>query len=294
MSEHFGEVLTAMVTPFDKNLEVNMKKVRELANYLIDNGSDGLVVLGTTGEVPTLTKKEKISILENVVDEVGENATIVAGTGSYSTYDSIDLTKKAESIGVDGIMLVGPYYNKPPQAGLYQHYSMIAQETSLPIMVYNVPSRTSKNIEPDTIKKLSKIDNIIAVKEASGDAAQIATISRKTADDFYVYSGDDNFTLPTLAVGGQGIISVASHLAGNEIKNMIKAFKTGNIEQASKLNQKLGELFSGIFITTNPIPVKAALNMTGMEVGSLRPPLIELDNAKKQKLKKILQNQNLI
>ncbi|MFW6270020.1 MAG: 4-hydroxy-tetrahydrodipicolinate synthase [Bacillota bacterium] len=294
MYDHFGEVLTAMVTPFNDNLEVNYERVRELASYLVENGSDGLVVLGTTGEVPTLNKDEKISILETVVDEVGDKAKIVAGTGSYSTYASIELTQKAEKIGVDGIMLVGPYYNKPPQEGLYKHYSMIAEKTELPVMIYNVPGRTSRNIEPDTVARLSRIDNIIAVKEASGDIAQVAEISRKTDDDFYIYSGDDNITLPALSVGGQGIVSVASHVAGNQIKEMVKSYKNGNIEEASNLNKKLGPLFSGIFITTNPIPIKAALNMKGINVGSLRPPLIELDDDKKMKLQEILNNLNLI
>ncbi|MFW5998652.1 MAG: 4-hydroxy-tetrahydrodipicolinate synthase [Halanaerobiaceae bacterium] len=294
MYDHFGEVLTAMVTPFNDDLEVNYERVRELASYLVENGSDGLVVLGTTGEVPTLNKDEKISILETVVDEVGDKAKIVAGTGSYSTYASIELTQKAEKIGVDGIMLVGPYYNKPPQEGLYKHYSMIAEKTELPVMIYNVPGRTSRNIEPDTVARLSRIDNIIAVKEASGDIAQVAEISRKTDDDFYIYSGDDNITLPALSVGGQGIVSVASHVAGNQIKEMVKSYKNGNIEEASNLNKKLGPLFSGIFITTNPIPIKAALNMKGINVGSLRPPLIELDDDKKMKLQEILNNLNLI
>ena len=204
------------------------------------------------------------------------------------------MTKKAEEIGVDGIMLVGPYYNKPPQEGLYRHFSMIAEKTSLPVMIYNVPSRTSRNIEADTVARLSEIDNIIAVKEASGDIAQVAEISRKTDDDFNIYSGDDNLTLPALSVGGQGVISVASHVAGEEIKNMIQTYKAGNINKATEINKKLGPLFSGIFITTNPIPIKAALDMKGLEVGSLRPPLIDLDEEKRGKLKNILNQMNLI
>ncbi|MFW5992103.1 MAG: 4-hydroxy-tetrahydrodipicolinate synthase, partial [Halanaerobiaceae bacterium] len=208
----FGELLTAMVTPFDKNLEVNVKKARELAAYLVENGSDGLVVLGTTGEVPTLSFAEKVNLLEEIIDEVGDKATIVAGTGSYSTRASIDLTRKAEELGVDGIMLVTPYYNKPPQSGLYNHFKMIAEKTSLPVMIYNVPGRTSRNIEPDTIKHLSEIDNITAIKEASGDIDQISIMTRFLPDNFSVYSGDDNLTLPVLAVGGVGVVSVASHL----------------------------------------------------------------------------------
>ena len=294
MTEHFGDLLTAMVTPFDENLEVDYDKCRELANYLIENGSDGLVILGTTGEVPTLSKEEKIKILETVVDEVGDQANIVAGTGSYSTQSSIELTKKAEKIGVDGIMLVGPYYNKPPQEGFYNHFKSVADQTSLPVMVYNVPGRTAKNIGVNTIKRLSKIDNIIAVKEASGNMNQISEIARSVSDDFYVYSGDDNMTLPLLSVGGQGVISVAAHIIGPQIKEMITAFKNGENKKAAALNKKLGPIFSGIFITTNPIPIKAALNMKGIDVGSLRPPLIDINQSEKEILKNIMQDLDII
>ncbi len=294
MIKHFGEVLTAMITPFNENLEVNLEKVREIASYLVDNGSDGLVVLGTTAEVPTLTNEEKISILKTVVDEVGDRVHIVAGTGSYSTSESIEMTKKAEKIGVDGIMLVVPYYNKPPQEALFNHFKMVAAKTSLPIMLYNVPSRTSRNLEAKTVSRLAKIDNIIAVKEASGDLPQVSDITRITDDDFYVYSGDDGLTLPILSVGGQGVVSVASHLVGNDIEKMIAAFKKGDVQTAIKLNKKLGPIFKGIFITTNPIPVKAALNMVGKNIGSPRPPLLELNHSEKEVLQGILQRANLL
>ncbi len=290
----FGEVITAMVTPFTENLEVDYGKAGELANHLLENGSDSILVLGTTGEVPTLSKNEKLKLFETVVEQVGDRAPVIAGTGSYSTADSIEMTKKVEEIGVDGILVVVPYYNKPPQDGLYQHYKMIAEETSLPVIIYNVPGRTSRNIEPETISKLAEIDNIIAVKEASGNIAQVAIISRLTeGKDFSILSGDDNMTLPVLSVGGQGVVSVASHLVGNDIKKMIGYFKEGNIEKAIAINKKLGPVFEGIFINTNPIPVKAALNMIGINVGSLRPPLLELDEDKKGELRKILNDLNL-
>ncbi|WP_353622128.1 4-hydroxy-tetrahydrodipicolinate synthase [Halocella sp. SP3-1] len=294
MMKHFGDVLTAMVTPFTEELTVDYDMVRKLARYLINNGSDGLVVLGTTGEVPTLSFEEKVEILKTVVDEIGDSSTIVAGTGSYSTSDSIRLTQKAEEIGVDGIMLVTPYYNKPPQDGLYKHFKLIAAETSLPVILYNVPGRTSRNIEVDTVQRLAMIDNIIAIKEASGDLEQVSTLCRTLPDDFYIYSGDDGLTLPTLSVGGQGIISVAAHLVGNEIKEMVTAFKAGKIEKAIKLNKYLGVIFSGVFINTNPIPVKAALNMIGMNVGGVRPPLVNLTADENSKLNQILQDLNLI
>lgn len=290
----FGELLTAMVTPFDENLEIDLKQTRKIATYLVDNGSDGLVVLGTTGEVPTLSFEEKVRILEVVVDEVGDRATIVAGTGSYSTRASIEMTVKAEEIGVDGIMLVTPYYNKPPQTGLYNHFKMIAEKTSLPVMVYNVPGRTSRNIEPGTVKRLSEVDNIIAIKEASGDLDQVSTMTRILPDDFNVYSGDDNLTLPILAVGGTGVVSVASHLIGKDIKKMIESFKVGKVKEAARLNKEMGEIFKGIFINTNPIPVKEALKMTGLDAGKVRPPLVSLTQNEKDILQKILENYNLL
>lgn len=290
----FGEVLTAMITPFKDNGEVNYKKVRELADYLINNGSDGLVVLGTTGEVPTLTKKEKLNILKEVVDEVGDSGKVVANTGSYSTAESMKMTVEAEKIGVDGVMAVVPYYNKPPQSGLYNHFYKIAISSDLPVMIYNVPGRTSKNIEIDTVKKLAKIDNIKAIKEASGDLDQVANLCAQLDNDFYVYSGDDNLTLPILSVGGHGVVSVAAHLVGTEIKNMIKLFKKGELNKAINLNKKLLSIFKGMFITTNPIPVKEALNITGMDVGNPRSPLVSLSDKEKTELKEILKKSNLI
>ncbi len=294
MLENFGEVMTAMVTPFTSNLDVDYKNVRKLASYLVENGSDSILVMGTTGEVPTLEKDEKVELLKVVVDEVGDRANVVAGTGSYSTAASIEMTRKAEDIGVDGIMLVVPYYNKPPQDGLFKHFKMVAEKTSLPVMIYNVPGRTSRNIEPETVNKLAKIDNIIAIKEASGNLGQVAQICRLTDDNFYVYSGDDNLTLPTLSVGGYGVVSVASHLVGKEIKKMITNFKEGNTEKAIEINKKLGPVFEGIFINTNPIPVKAALNMIGINAGILRPPLLELKDSEKKILKGILNNLDLL
>ncbi|OCL27159.1 4-hydroxy-tetrahydrodipicolinate synthase [Orenia metallireducens] len=290
----FGEVLTAMVTPFNEDLTINYEQAVGLANYLVDNGSDGLVVLGTTGEVPTLSSKEKVKLLEVIVEAVGDKAKIIAGTGSYSTQASIDFTKEAEEIGVDGVMLVTPYYNKPPQEGLYNHFKMVAEATDLPIMLYNVPGRTSRNIEPETIVKLAEIDNIIAVKEASGNLDQVIKIRSLTDDNFKIYSGDDSLTLPILSIGGEGVVSVASHLVGNEIKAMISDFKAGKIKEAAQQNAKLNKLFSTMFISTNPIPVKAALNLVGKEVGGLRPPLVELTEELEERLKSVLQEYDLV
>lgn len=295
MYKSFGNLLTAMVTPFDKKLNVDYTKVKQLAKKLVDQGNDGLVILGTTGEVPTLTFQEKLEILRNVVSEVGDQANVIAGTGSYSTKASIKLTQEAEKIGVDGIMVVVPYYNKPPQYALYNHFKEIAESTKLPVMIYNVPSRTSRNIEPETVKKLvTEIDNIIAIKEASGDLGQVAKLSLIKKDDFYIYSGDDMLTMPIMSLGGEGVVSVAGHVAAKEIKEMITLYKEGNPVQSCKLNKKLIPVYEAMFIDTNPIPVKEAVNLTGFDVGIPRPPLYKLKEDKKEKLAKVLKDAELI
>ncbi|MBM7557871.1 4-hydroxy-tetrahydrodipicolinate synthase [Halanaerobacter jeridensis] len=291
---NFGEVLTAMVTPFNEDESVNYKQAGELAEYLVNNGSDGLVVLGTTGEVPTLTTAEKEELLEVVVDRVGERATIIAGTGSYSTAESIEMTKKAEEIGVDGAMLVTPYYNKPPQRALDNHFRLVAQETELPIILYNVPSRTGRNLDPETVAKLSQVENIVAVKEASGDVSQATKINALTDESFDIYSGEDCLTLPILSVGGTGVISVASHLVGSEIKEMVQAYKAGNVEKAKDKNASLQQIFNAMFISTNPIPVKSALQMVGRGVGPVRPPLLDLEENLKNDLKNVLSEKGLL
>lgn len=286
---NFGNVLTAMVTPFKDNLSVDYEKAQELALYLIENGSDGLVISGTTGESPTLTSEEKLNLFKTVKDTVGNKAIVIGGTGNYCTNESIEFTKKAEKTGIDGCMLVGPYYNKPPQEGLFRHFKAIAENTSLPVIVYNVPSRTACNIEAETIIRLSAIKNIVAVKEASGNFEQIAKISKETDDDFLIYSGDDSMTLSILALGGTGVISVASHVAGKEIAEMIKGYKDGNVSKAKDLHLKLMSLFKALFMTTNPIMVKAAVNLKGLNVGGLRLPLISATEEQINKLKKVME-----
>ncbi|MCK8823483.1 4-hydroxy-tetrahydrodipicolinate synthase [Fuchsiella alkaliacetigena] len=290
----FGEVLTAMVTPFTADLEVNYEAAADLANYLVENGSDGILVLGTTGEVPTLSKEEKFNLVETVVEAVGEKAKVLVGSGSYSTQASIEMTQQVSQLEIDGVMLVGPYYNKPPQAGLYEHFKQIAQSTELPVMLYNVPGRTSKNIEAQTIAKLAEIDNIVAVKEASGDVQQAAEINQLTAADFDIYSGDDGMTLPILSIGGSGIVSVAAHLVGDQIKEMIGLHRAGQVEAAAQLNAELFPIFKKIFITTNPIPVKKALNLLGKEVGPVRPPLVEATQEQEEILKTLLADYDLL
>ena len=270
----YGEVLTAMVTPFNEDLSVNYGAVKRLARYLVENGSDGLVICGSTGESPVLTHEEKLAIIETVRDEVGGEACLIAGTGTNDTRASIELTEKVSKLGIDGLLLVGPYYNKPPQEGFYQHFKAIAKCTDLPVMIYNVPGRTGKNIEAETIARLAEIENIVAVKESSGDLNQISQIRRLTSPDFALYSGDDSMTLPVLSIGGVGVVSVASHIIGREIKEMITLFKAGKVAEAAKAHARLLPMFQGIFVTANPIPIKWLLNEIGMPVGPVRPPLI--------------------
>ena len=290
-----ARVLTAMVTPFDQNLNVDYQKAAELAKRLVATGSDGLVVAGTTGESPTLSNEEKLKLFKTVVEAVGDNTLVLAGTGSNCTKSTIELTKAAEDTGVDGVMLVTPYYNKPPQAGMYKHFGDVAKATKLPILLYNVPGRTSCNMLPDTICKLGDdFENIVAVKEASGMLDSVAEIRSKAKKDFIIYSGDDNLTLPVMAVGGDGIVSVASHVAGLMMQEMIAAFLAKDTLKAAELHRKLLPLFKVIFISTNPIPIKAAMGLVGLPCGSLRPPLVDISNADLEAVKGVMKSLSLI
>ncbi|RBP95303.1 4-hydroxy-tetrahydrodipicolinate synthase [Cytobacillus firmus] len=272
----FGRVSTAMVTPFDHKGHIDFPKTTQLINHLIENGTDSLVIAGTTGESPTLTKEEKLALFKHAVKVADKRVPVIAGTGSNNTYESIELTKKAEQIGVDAIMIVAPYYNKPNQEGLYQHFKAIAENTSLPVMVYNIPGRSSVNILPETIIRLSEIPNIAAAKEASGDLNAMAKIIANTDDDFMLYSGDDGLTLPCMAIGGTGIVSVASHVIGNEMQEMITAYLNGENEKAAKIHQKILPVMEGLFAAPSPVPVKTALQLRGLDVGSVRLPMVPL------------------
>ncbi|MFN7249832.1 MAG: 4-hydroxy-tetrahydrodipicolinate synthase [Anaerobacillus sp.] len=276
---NFGHLLTAMVTPFDQEGKIDFEATRVLVNYLIDNGTDGIVVAGTTGESPTLSIEEKAELFAFVVEVVSGRATVIAGTGTNCTATSIHLTEIASKAGVDGIMLVAPYYNKPNQEGLYLHFKTIAASTHLPVMLYNIPGRSGVNIKVETIVRLSQIENIVAVKEASGDLEAMATIIQNTPDDFYLYSGDDGLTLPVLAIGGHGVVSVSAHIIGNEMKQMITAFQNGDSQKAASLHRELLPIIKTMFIAPNPAPVKAALEMFGQNVGSVRLPLVPLSES---------------
>lgn len=293
---YFGRLLTAMVTPMNDDYSVNYEKAADLAEYLINNGSDGIVVAGSTGESATLSDEEKLELFKVVANRVNKRAFVIAGTGSNDTLKSVELTKKAEQTGVDGIMLVGPYYNKPTQEGFYQHFSMISKATNLPVIVYNVPGRTASNILPETVLRLATdIKNIVALKEAAGSIEQAATLRRLLPEDFTLYSGDDELTLPMMAVGANGIISVAGHVVGKQMQEMMSAFESGDVKKATQLHLKLVEFFRVSFIVTNPIPIKTAVSIASkIDCGTLRLPLVPIDAENKDKIYKVMKNLNLL
>jgi len=266
-----------MVTPFNEEGAVDYDQAKKLAIALLNSGSEGLVVVGTTGESPTLLREEKVRLFSEVKSAVGQQGTVIAGTGSNSTAVAIETTREAERIGVDACLLVVPYYNKPTQDGLYQHFKTIAQSTSLPCILYNVPSRTVTSLSADTIIKLSYIDNIIGIKEASSNLDQVSKVISNANEGFLVWSGNDSDTLPILALGGYGVISVASHLVGNQIRGMIDSFISGKVAEAAGIHRRLLPLVNALFIVSNPIPLKYALNYVGFNAGKSRLPLTELD-----------------
>ncbi len=296
MSEQsFGKVITAMVTPFDKEGNINYEMAEKLAVHLVNNGSDSLLLSGTTGESPTLSWSEKSQLFQVVKKAVGSKAKVLAGTGANSTQHAIEMTEKVAKMGLDGSLQVVPYYNKPPQEGLYEHFKKIAESVvNFPIILYNIPGRTGQNMSPETIAKLAEINNIIAIKEASGNLEQACKIRRMTEPSFLIYAGDDFLTLPLLTVGGIGVISVASHLVGTQMQQMIAAFNNNQGSKASEINVELFPLFKVLFCTTNPIPIKAALNLQGWQVGSVRLPLVELSETLTEEVKVVLEKLSLI
>lgn len=272
--DYFGEILTAMVTPFTSSGQVDWPALDILVEHLLANASDALVVTGSTGEAATLSTEEKLQIYAHVVAKVGDRAKVIAGTGTNDTQETIELTRRAQAVGVHGIMLVAPYYNKPPQNALYAHFKAVADACDLPILIYNVPGRTACNILPATILRLAKVNNIFGVKEASGNLDQVSEIAAVAPADFVIYSGDDSLTLPILSVGGYGVVSVASHLIGCQLKQMVQAYKRGDVLQAQRLHAEVFPVCKAMFVTSNPIPLKAALNMIGIGVGKPRLPLL--------------------
>ena len=288
--KELGRLITAMVTPFDEKGEVDYEQAKKLALALLASGSDGVLVVGTTGESPTLVRAEECRLFREIKEAVGGKGSVIAGTGSNSTAEAVEATREAEKIGVDACLLVVPYYNKPTQEGLYQHFKTVAESTSLPCIMYNVPSRTVVNMTAETVIRLSKIDNIIGVKEASGNLEQSARIIQETGDDFFVWSGNDQDTFPIMAIGGYGIISVISHLVGKQIKQMIDSFIGGKIAEAAAIHRNLLPLVNAMFMVSNPIPVKYAVNQVGFRVGKLRLPLTEPDEKTAAVIKDTLKN----
>lgn len=272
-----GRLITAMITPFDESGAVDYKEAGRLATALVDSGSDGLVVTGTTGETPTLSIDEKIGMYEAVRNAVGDRADVIAGTTTYNTADSVMMTREAEALGVDAILMTVPSYNKPPQEGLYQHFKTIADSVALPCVLYNIPSRTSVNMTAETTVRLSRIENIVGTKEASSDLVQINKIIRDADGDFKVWSGNDDETFPIMCAGGYGIVSVASHIVGSQIKAMMGMILEGDIESAAAEHLRLLDLFKILFIVSNPIPVKHCVGKAGFNVGQPRLPLTPPD-----------------
>jgi 4-hydroxy-tetrahydrodipicolinate synthase len=292
---NFGRVITAMVTPFKEDGAVNYAVAEELAAHLAENGSDALVICGTTGESPTLTWEEEYELFQVVQKAVAGKAKVIAGTGSNSTKEAIAATQKAAKIRVDGSLQVVPYYNKPPQEGLYQHFASVAQSCpDLPLILYNIPGRTGQNLQPETVARLAEIPNIVAIKEASGNLDAASQIRRLIPAEFQIYAGDDSLTLPLLSVGGAGVISVASHLVGKQLQQMIQAFENGQTKVATDIHLQLFPLFKALFCTTNPIPIKAALKLQGWDIGSTRPPLSHLPDSDRQMLEAVMKQLTLI
>jgi 4-hydroxy-tetrahydrodipicolinate synthase len=291
--QSLGRLITAMVTPFDDKGDVDYEQAKRLASALLDSGSDGVLVVGTTGESPTLVREEEIRLFADVKSTIGGRGTIIAGTGSNNTAEAIATTKEAERIGVDACLLVVPYYNKPSQEGLYQHFRTIAESTNLPCILYNVPSRTVISLSADTVVRLSQIDNIIGIKEASGNLDQVSRIITDTREGFLVYSGNDNDTLPILALGGYGVISVASHLVGNQMKEMISSAIEGRTGKAAQIHRYLLPLFNAMFVVSNPVPIKYALNHVGFNVGNPRLPLTPLDDKSAAAIEAVLKNHRI-
>lgn len=277
-----GRVSTAMITPFLPDGSIHFEMVAKLIEHLIATGTDSLVVCGTTGESPTLTSQEKIDLIRFTVETVNNRIPVIAGTGSNSTRDSIQLTKLAEEAGVNGIMLVSPYYNKPDQRGMYEHFKSVANETNLPILLYNIPGRSVVNMLPETVLKLSEIPNIQAIKEAGGNLEQMSDIIAGSLPDFAVYSGDDGLTLPLLSIGGVGVVSVASHVVGDDMQKLIKAFEEGRHQDAATIHHALLPLIRALFANPNPVPVKYALGKLGLDVGPVRLPLVHMTDDEKK------------
>lgn len=286
-----GEVITAMVTPFDENLQVDYVALEKLVEHLINNGSDGIVIAGTTGESPTLTHEEELQLLAFVKEKAKGRVKIIMGAGSNSTQTAVEMSKKVEAAGADAILTVVPYYNKPSQKGMYEHFAAIAKAVSLPIVLYNIPGRTGVNMCAETVAKLANdFSNIVALKQSNSDMDLVSDLKILCPDDFAIYSGDDSLTLPMLALGGHGVVSVASHYVGKDIKEMITSFKAGDVKTATEKHLSLYPLFKKIFMLPNPVPIKEVLSNIGIIKKYVRLPLVTMDEDEKEEVYKIVNN----
>jgi 4-hydroxy-tetrahydrodipicolinate synthase len=294
MAGRFGAVVTAMVTPFHEDHSLDLDGAQELAAYLLENGSDALVVAGSTGESPTLTHKEKIELFRAVIEVARGRGKVVCGTGTYSTAETVGLSREAEDAGADGLLLVTPYYNKPPQRGLLEHFTLVASAVSVPIVAYNIPGRTGIRIEHDTLLSMSEISNIVGVKDSTGDFQAISRLISEAPADFEVYSGDDWATFGYVCLGAVGVISVAAHLVGGRIRQMIDLIASGDIPAARKIHEELTPLFNALFITSNPIPVKTALGLVGRPAGPPRLPLVPATAEERARIEKALGDARLL
>jgi len=283
-----GAILTAMVTPFDSSGALREDAIRRLARHLVDHGSDGLVVAGTTGEAPTLDDAEKLRLMEMVVDEVGDQATVVAGTGSNDTAHSVHLTAQAAERGVDAVLVVTPYYNKPNRRGLVEHFKAVAAATDLPVLIYNIPARCVINLEPDLLAELGRIDNVVGVKQANSDPEQARRIVEDTG--LALYAGDDNLLGPFAEIGGAGGVTVSSHLVGEQMKELYEAARAGDVERSRALDAELADVYRTLFIAPAPATVKAALEMLGFEPGGVRLPLVEVDDSERAELQRLVES----
>ncbi len=290
----FQGAIVALVTPFDKNGNVNHDKIKELVDFHLREETDGILPCGTTGESPTVNKDEKLKIFETVVTAAKGKIPVIAGTGNYNTHESVELTLKAKEIGASAALIITPYYNKPTQEGLYRHFMTIADKTDFPLIIYNVPGRTSVNILPQTVERLANHPKIVAVKEASGNLSQVSEICKRTSKQLNILSGDDGLTLPIMSLGGKGVISVSSNIVPGKMKEMIRAMEEGNNKHAQELHQHLEELNNALFLETNPIPIKTAMNLMGLDVGGFRLPLCEMSKEHHSELKKVLLKYQLI
>ena len=294
MGGRFGRVITAMVTPFREDLTLDVGRAQELAQWLVDTGSDGLVVAGSTGEAATLSDDEKVTLWNAVAEAVEGKAKVIAGSGTYDTAHSIHLTEEADKAGVDGILAVTPYYNKPPQRGLIEHFTSIAGATELPVLVYNIPGRTALRIEHGTLLRLAEVDNIVGVKDSTADFDGISRLIAEAPSGFEVYSGDDWATFGYVCLGAVGVVSVASHLVGLQIRQMVDLIETGDVPAARKLHEDLSPLFNALFVTSNPIPVKAALDMLGRPAGPPRLPLVPATADERERIQRALEDAGLL